>query len=588
MASRGKNARLCGSLAAFCAVTAASCSAPDKGSLILAISTDMQAPQDISIVSVFVSNSGVPKFDYLGAVSPDGSVTLPATLALVESDNPNDEIHIRVTGFKGQEARVMRDVLTHIPHQRSSLLRLPLNFLDEGSVKGTLPQMYVPGRLGMAAEGDTMFNPVDPVALTWKTCDASRNQTSFAGGCIDAHVDSAQLPAWSETAVYGEGGTSTTPSCFDVTKCFAKAKPITTVDMNSCSFPLPLGANGAHWNCALATTDRTGACDASGLCLVPLETDTAGSAQKEGFHVANGNTIQMVPGVCNKIRMGAQLYADNSAACAQKIEGAPVCQPAEAVDAGAPLSDAGTVPMGDGSADASLDATVAADGGAPPVDAATDGGTVCQPPSGTTGGLGPGAACASPDAGTEGGIPACGGSCGSRSCAADPTTGQPVCQPSSGCHTAGESCITDSDCCGFSPEGGTSVTCSMINACGVGICSNPTGCQPNGSVCHLAGATSCNVPCSCCSGSCSLANPCRPDNMGVPRCAAPTCLPGGSTCATSADCCNTPCVPSSPDAGLTSMTCYPVSCVPTGGPCTTYADCCSGLACTGNTCVTHP
>jgi hypothetical protein len=49
MASRGKNARLCGSLAAFCAVTAASCSAPDKGSLILAISTDMQAPQDIGL-----------------------------------------------------------------------------------------------------------------------------------------------------------------------------------------------------------------------------------------------------------------------------------------------------------------------------------------------------------------------------------------------------------------------------------------------------------------------------------------------------------------------------------------------------------
>lgn len=302
-------------LAAFCAVAAVSCSAPDKGSLILAISTDMQAPQDIGIVSVFVSNNGVPKFDYLGAVSPDGSVTLPATLALVESDNPNDEIHIRVTGFKKQEARVMRDVLTHIPHQHTSLLRLPLNFLDDRSVTGTLPQMYVPGRLGTRPEGDTMFNPVDPLVLKPTTCDFTRNQTSFAGGCIDAYVDSAHLPAWSETAVYGEGGTSTTPSCFDVGKCFAKAKQITNVDMNTCSFPLPQGANGAHWNCALATNDGTGSCDASGLCLVPLETDP-----NEGFAVVNGTsgaTIQMVPGVCKKLNAGAKLYADNSATCAQ-------------------------------------------------------------------------------------------------------------------------------------------------------------------------------------------------------------------------------------------------------------------------------
>jgi hypothetical protein len=585
MGSRGKNVRLGAGVAASCAIAAVSCSAPDKGSLVLAISTDMQAPQDISVVSIFVSNNGVPKYDYLGAVTPDGTVTLPATLALVESDNPGDEIHIRVTGFQAQKARVMRDVLTHIPHQHTSLLRLPLNFLDDGSVAGTLDPRFVPGRQGTGApEGDTQYNPVDPTVLRSTMCDVSKGETSFAGSCIDSHLDSAKLPAWTETAVYGEGGTVSTPNCFDVTQCFAKAKPITNVDMTSCSFPLPQGANGSRWNCALATNDGTGSC-ANGLCLVPLETDP-----DEGFTVMNGTTIQMVPGVCKKIMAGAKLYADNSAACAQKIEGAPVCQPAAMGS-----SDGGTLPMGDGSVSADagpMDATVSPDGGVS-VDSGSsadggtaDGATVCQPPSGASGGVGPGVPCADPDAGTDGGIPVCGGSCGSHSCAADPTTGQPVCQPSSGCHVTGESCTSDSDCCGASIDGGSGVTCMSINACGVGICGNSTACLPNGAYCRITGSA-CNAATNCCSSTLSPA--CKLDNMGVARCASLTCLPPGTACTSSADCCaGVPCVPATPDAGMATLTCYSSSCVPTGGPCTTYADCCSGLACTGNTCVMHP
>ncbi|MGH7440262.1 MAG: hypothetical protein ACRENE_31605, partial [Polyangiaceae bacterium] len=440
MASRGKNLGLLGSVAAFCAIAAASCSEPAKGSLILAISTDMQAPQDISVVSVFVSNNGVPKFDYLGAVTPDGTVTLPATLALVESENPDDEIRIRVTGFQAQKARVLRDVITKVPHQHTSLLRLPLNFLDDGSATGKLPLTLVPGLQGMAPEGDTTFD-----ALTLQTtCDSTKGLTSFAGTCVDSHVDSSKLPGWSDSEVYGDGGTSTTPSCFDVSKCFGNARPITTLDMNACSFPLPAGANGSHWNCALATTDGTGACDASGLCLVPLETDP-----DEGFTVMNGNTIQMVPGVCAKIKAGAKLYADNTTLCPQKIEGAPVCQPAEAIDAGAPASDGGA-PSGDatvvgadgGTMTMGPDGSVAPDGGnLADASPSTDGGG-CAPPQGASGGLATGTQCATADAGTDSGIPACGGSCSSHSCAADPTTGVPVCQHSSGCRVTDEECTT--------------------------------------------------------------------------------------------------------------------------------------------------
>src|SRR5580700_5343456 len=119
------------------------CSATPKGSLILSISTDMQTPKDVDVVSVFIETNGVAKFDYLGRVLPDGTLLLPSTLALVQPENPNAQVHIRVTAFQTQgtqeNARVLRDVLTTVPTARTALLRLPLDFLDDGSGQGTLP-----------------------------------------------------------------------------------------------------------------------------------------------------------------------------------------------------------------------------------------------------------------------------------------------------------------------------------------------------------------------------------------------------------------------------------------------------------------
>ena len=98
-----------------------SCSAPSKGALVLAISTDMQTPKDVDLVSVFITTDSVVKFDYLGRVLPSGTVSLPATLAIVEPDDPNAKIRIRVIGFQGANARVLRDVNTTVPHAQTTL-----------------------------------------------------------------------------------------------------------------------------------------------------------------------------------------------------------------------------------------------------------------------------------------------------------------------------------------------------------------------------------------------------------------------------------------------------------------------------------
>ncbi len=186
----------------------------------------MQTPKDIDVVSVFVSTNGVPKFDYLGRVLPNGTVALPATLAVVEPDSPTAQVRVRVTGFQETNARVLRDVLTTVPQGQTSLLRLPLNFLDDGSAMGSLPTSYVPLGVGgtggpnAAPEGDTAF---DPTTIRSR-CDFDATQrTSINGKCVSALLDSSKLPPYAPSQVYGDGGlmaNGAPVACFNAESCF--------------------------------------------------------------------------------------------------------------------------------------------------------------------------------------------------------------------------------------------------------------------------------------------------------------------------------------------------------------------------------
>jgi hypothetical protein len=346
-------------LATVSLAAAASCSAPSKGALILAISTDMQTPKDIDIVSVFVSTNDVPKLDFLGRVTPEGTVDLPSTLAIVEPDDPSAQVRVRVTAFQDQKARVLRDVVTTVPHQRTVLLRVPLSYLDDGSAIGTLPAQFVPDRPGGPTDGDTQFDPTDPTALQ-TTCDFTQGLTSIAGTCANVNLDPSGLVGYVPSLVYGDGGSASDPACFPVGQCFAKAAPIAPSTIakapdGSCSFALAAEENGQNWNCALATTDGTGACS-GGICLVPLESDPG-----EGFTIQPGKSLQMVPGVCNKLASGATLYVDK-ASCSTKVEASPVC---ETNMVSAPTTDAST------STDATLAPEVGTADAAGPIDGAS-------------------------------------------------------------------------------------------------------------------------------------------------------------------------------------------------------------------------
>jgi hypothetical protein len=179
----------------------------------------------------------------------------------------------------------------------------------------------------------------------------------------------------------------------------------------------------------------------------------------------------------------------------------------------------------------------------------------------------------------------CGGDCCSRLCAPWGPTGVDICQPATGCHVEGDTCVTDDDCCGSQAliDAGIPTSGKPV-ACVSGICQQHMGCTPNGDVCKLQ-TTSCNANQDCCAGLGNANTACRPDNVGVPRCANGTCDDGGGACATSADCCNgNPCVPNA--GGNPPFVCNGSACVACSGACTTSADCCPGTSCilpTGST-----
>jgi hypothetical protein len=146
-------------------------------------------------------------------------------------------------------------------------------------------------------------------------------------------------------------------------------------------------------------------------------------------------------------------------------------------------------------------------------------------------------------------------------------------------------CRTDNDCCGATGTGlpgDGNVRCEIEAGATIGVCRNPTGCNPQGNVCHYKDYA-CSVSSSrndCCAAP-GNSGVCQLDRLGVPRCngLGDSCRDAGDTCASSDDCCNDlPCVADS-DGVLRCATKTDDGCVAAGGTCTISGDCCRGSMC---------
>jgi len=359
---------------------------------MLAITTDMKAPKDVNAVAVSITTDGLVKASFIGRVTPQGDILLPGTLAIVEPDNKNAVIRIRVMAFQNQKPRVIRDVRTTAPPDgRTALLRIPLNFVNDGKVAGDpLPAGLVPdpvpGTEGLSPpmsatsssnpDGGIGTKDLSPSGGDFdfmlnfqpKDCLNPQDETIINGECKDSYIDPATLPDF-DAAELGDS-TGQSGACFDLAKCFAgavgvgqqtaggndggtgpaDAGPGGTAGASAPSFdagPKPFkdfrpaavvfdkntctiqlnGADPARLNIAIVTPD-TGECVRAGECYVPIDRGAAGW-QDDG-----AGRVQLPSYLCKFLDSKGLRLATSSDVCAAKVESNPICTPKAGDDAG--------------------------------------------------------------------------------------------------------------------------------------------------------------------------------------------------------------------------------------------------------------
>jgi hypothetical protein len=370
--------------------------ADKKGALMLAVNTDMKAPKDVNAVSVTISTNGAIKHSFIGRVTPQGEVLLPATLAIVQPTDPTATIRVRVVAFQERKPRVLRDVRTTVPTGgRTALLRIPLNFVNDASAVGpNLPTGIIPdpfpgtgggtppgvdaGDNSGAAFGSSAGD-FDFLNAWHPPCPNIDTDTIIDGECKDSYVDPSTLPDFDSSAL---GDSTDTSSCFDLAKCFAASAPIgdgastgdggtssgadagaikdasapgpadgggstpdagakfkdfatraITLDRATCSLQLN-GANAKRVNLAIVTPE-TGECVRPGECYVPIDHGASGWKEENG-------RVQLPSYVCKLLDVKVLRLATSSDLCAAKEESNPICTPkaGEPLDSGA-VADSG-------------------------------------------------------------------------------------------------------------------------------------------------------------------------------------------------------------------------------------------------------
>ncbi len=380
--------------ALFAATLAPSCAkkAEPSGELILAIQTDMSIPKDIDAVWIEIYTYGSLVFQNRYEVGPAG-VKIPATLALQADPGKSPPVSIRVISERQAVTRTLREVVTTIPPERVATLRVPIQWLCDGSgqrVPDTKPQQFING------------------------CPAG--QTCIDGACAASDVDSSQLPAFKSGDVFGGGTGDGDGSCFDTLSCFATSVPL-QVDAATCSADASaLGAADAqNLNVALQLpVGGDGICDST-HCLVPLDASADWAFQN--------NTLTLPPAVCARLKAGTVQSVVATAACATKTSATPTCGPWSSVGGAGDDGGAGTGGSGgtsgsggaagvDGGAGAAGSGGVGGSSGSGGV-AGVDGGAGTGGSAGTASGGTAGASGASGTAGAAGAcsLTLCGGAC---------------------------------------------------------------------------------------------------------------------------------------------------------------------------------
>jgi len=332
-----------------------SSSAPPKGQLMVALSTDMSIPKDVSRIRVRVKLGAEVRYEYDYIIAPDGKFHIPGTLAVVEGSTPNPVVAVEVIGMRTKagklQARTFGKAITSIPSERTALLEMPVQWLCDGQVADLGEESFV--------------TTCDP------NLDTGEETACVAGTCKPVGVSPDALPTFSPRDVFGGGVQANDPNahCFDTLTCFDRGTSLGAAELGAgCTYTLP--DDGSTPNFAVVTSDA-GICHEGDAppCYVPLDLD-----DRSGWHFAAeppaGKRVAVLPAaVCQSLADERADAVRFTTACETKTSASPTCGDWSAISTPLPPTNPGGGTGGSAGAGNATgqggEGTVAA-GGAPP------------------------------------------------------------------------------------------------------------------------------------------------------------------------------------------------------------------------------
>lgn len=307
------------------------CGTKVDGQLMLAVQTDMALPKDIDQIRIEVlrAKTGGVIFqnDYFKfGNGDDKAIRLPATLGIIASEDASEAVKIRVIASHGSaekpKVKVLREVVTTVPTDRTATLPLTIEFLCDGSAE---VERDPSGQIKRDPSGNVIVKNACPGDLT-----------CVAGACKPSAVPEAMLPTFEAKAVFGGGTGTGDGTCFDVAKCFDEGTDV-KIDLDTFKSDSTLCQAQAevsdNINVALRT-QGAGICGKSG-CFVALNADS-----DTGWKPGSSGKILLPPKVCEKAAQGEIVGVVTAPVeketCQKKQLSVPTCGPWSAVGGGDP------------------------------------------------------------------------------------------------------------------------------------------------------------------------------------------------------------------------------------------------------------
>lgn len=303
------------------------------GSVTLGMSTDMVIDDDIAVVGLYIRQLDGPRvvntWGWRQEAECDAQglckIQFPATFT-IESGAADSRVHVRVVGFDASSAPVvMRESRFAVPTDGTSLLRLPLLWVNSGVVTDRSPGSAV-------AAGDDGKLPFDPFARFADDCNDPEKTRDERGECVSIEGD-AQIESYDPE----QGLSEPKAPCLDPVACFADGeRRFRTTglrdEVDGCSIEIPAAIDAKLVNVALIVANDLPGYRVDDMHIRPLANGSAveacaGNARCSGRAAGGAENVFFPAAVCKKLRSagGAEPSFLISTRCASRDVRTQLC-----------------------------------------------------------------------------------------------------------------------------------------------------------------------------------------------------------------------------------------------------------------------